>query len=92
MKQETGFDTANLINTDPYKITYEQFLEKEAAGEDFTPYLETQPKPEITSQTKGRCLAGQPCPQSGYWLTFADTDSRVVYSTYERTEKIYHYK
>ena len=79
VKQQTGFDTAKQINTDPYKLTYDEFLEKEEAGEDLTPYLEEQPKPEITSKARGRCLANQLCPISGYWFTLAKADSRAYF-------------
>src|SRR5690606_24875656 len=72
-------DTAKQINTDPYKLTYDEFLEKEKAGEDLTPYLEEQPKPEITSKARGRCLANQLCPISGYWFTLAKADSRAYF-------------
>ncbi|MGP5209297.1 hypothetical protein ACTXJ5_00755 [Psychrobacter alimentarius] len=43
--------------------------------------MNNQPKakPEITSQVKGRCPAGQPCPKSGYWFTLAKTDSRAYF-------------
>ena len=77
--KNTGFDTAKQLNTDPYKLTYDQFLEKEEAGKDVTPYLEEQPTPEITSQAKGRCLPNQPCPKSGYWFTQAKADSRAYF-------------
>ncbi|WP_201599163.1 hypothetical protein, partial [Psychrobacter vallis] len=67
---ETGIDTSKFVSIDPYKITYEEFIERQEAGEDMTPYYEDQPKtkPEITSQVQGRCQAGQPCPKSGYWF------------------------
>ena len=77
--QKTGFDTAKQLNTDPYKLTYDEFLKKEEAGEDLTPYLEEQPKPEITSQARGRCPADKPCPKSGYWFTQAKSDSRAYF-------------
>ncbi|MBE0407889.1 hypothetical protein ACT3TI_13420 [Psychrobacter sp. AOP22-C1-22] len=81
VKQETGFDTAKIINTDPYKITHREFMERYEKGEDMTSYYENQPKakPEITSQARGRCLAGQPCPKSGYWFTLANSDSRAYF-------------
>lgn len=84
VKQKTGFDTQKIINTDPYKLTYDEFLEKIDAGEDLTPYLEEQPEPEITSQAKGRCLPNQPCPKSGYWFTQAKYDSRAYFKQGER--------
>ena len=80
--KETGIDTSEFVSIDPYKITYEEFIKRQEAGEDMTPYYEnkTKPnKPEITSQAKGRCLAGQPCPKSGYWHTFANADSRAYF-------------
>ena len=80
--KETGIDTSKFISIDPYKITYEEFIKLQEAGEDMTPYYEnkTKPnKPEITSQAKGRCLAGQPCPKSGYWFTQAKSDSRAYF-------------
>ncbi|WP_227430100.1 hypothetical protein [Psychrobacter sp. I-STPA6b] len=40
VKKETGFDTAKMINTDPYKITYEEFRKRSDAGEDMPPYYE----------------------------------------------------
>ncbi|MBP3945223.1 hypothetical protein [Psychrobacter sp. K31L] len=36
-------------------------------------------KPDVTSQARGRCLAGQPCPKSGYWFTQAKSDSRAYF-------------
>lgn len=80
--EKTGIDTSKFISIDPYKITYEKFIKRSEAGEDMTPYYENQTKlnqPEITSQVKGRCLAGQPCPKSGYWHTFANADSRAYF-------------
>ena len=80
--KETGIDTSKFVSIDPYKITYEEFMKRSEAGEDMTPYYENRTKPsqpEITSQAKGRCLAGQTCPKSGYWLTFADADSRAYF-------------
>lgn len=81
VKEQTGFDTANLINTDPYKITFEEFIKRFEAGEDMTPYYENQPKakPELTSQARGRCPANQPCPKSGFWFTHAKADSRAYF-------------
>lgn len=79
--KETGIDTSKSVSIDPYKITYEEFIERQEAGEDMTPYYENQPKvkPEITSQVQSRCLAGQPCPKSGYWFTQAKADSRAYF-------------
>jgi len=80
--KETGIDTSEFVSIDPYKITYEEFIKRQEAGEDMTPYYEnkTKPnKPEITSQAKGRCLAGQPCPKSGYWFMQAKSDSRAYF-------------
>ena len=80
--EKTGIDTSKFISIDPYKITYEEFIKRSEAGEDMTPYYENQTKPnkpEITSQAKGRCLAGQPCPKSGYWFTLAKSDSRAYF-------------
>ena len=80
--EKTGIDTSKFVSIDPYKITYEEFMQRSEAGEDMTPYYEnkTKPnKPEITSQARGRCLAGQPCPKSGYWHTFANADSRAYF-------------
>ena len=82
VKQKTGFDTAKIINTDPYKLTYDEFLEKRDTNEDLAPYLETLPeeeKSEITSQVRGRCPAGEPCPKTGYWFTLAKADSRAYF-------------
>ena len=81
VKKNTGFDTANLINTDPNKISNEDFVRRYKAGEDMTPYYENQSKaePEITSQVQGRCPAGQPCPKPGYWFTLAKADSRAYF-------------
>lgn len=80
--KETGIDTSEFVSIDPYKITYEEFMQRKEAGEDMTPYYENQTKankPEITSQARGRCLAGQPCPKSGYWFTQAKSDSRAYF-------------
>ena len=79
--EKTGIDTSKFISIDPYKITYEEFIERKKAGEDMTPYYENQPKakPEITSQVQGRCPAGQPCSKSGYWFTLAKADSRSYF-------------
>lgn len=79
--EKTGIDTSKFISIDPYKITYEEFMQRSEAGEDMTPYYENQPtaKPEITSQAKGRCPANQPCPKSGYWFTLAKTDSQAYF-------------
>ncbi|MBE0405580.1 hypothetical protein ACT3TI_01185 [Psychrobacter sp. AOP22-C1-22] len=80
--KETGIDTSKFVSIDPYKITYEEFMQRKEAGEDMTPYYENQTKankPEITSQARGRCLAGQPCPKSGYWFTQAKSDSRAYF-------------
>ncbi|MGP9715743.1 hypothetical protein ACT3TI_13425 [Psychrobacter sp. AOP22-C1-22] len=80
--KETGIDTSKSVSIDPYKITYEDFIKRQEAGEDMTPYYEnkTKPnKPEITSQAKGRCPANQPCPKSGYWFTQAKSDSRAYF-------------
>ena len=79
--EKTGIDTSKFISIDPYKITYEEFMQRSEAGEDMTPYYENQPtaKPEITSQAKGRCPANQPCPKSGYWFTLAKADSRSYF-------------
>ena len=79
--ERTGIDTSKFISIDPYKITYEEFIERKKAGEDMTPYYENQPKakPEITSQVQGRCPAGQPCSKSGYWFTLAKADSRSYF-------------
>lgn len=79
--EKTGIDTSKFISIDPYKITYEEFMQRSEAGEDMTPYYENQPmaKPEITSQAKGRCPANQPCPISGYWFTLAKADSRAYF-------------
>ena len=80
--EKTGIDTSKFISIDPYKITYEEFMQRSEAGEDMTPYYENQTKPnkpEITSQAKGRCLAGQPCSKSGYWFTLAKADSRSYF-------------
>lgn len=78
VKQKTGFDTAKIINTDPYKLTYDEFLEKRETNEDLTPYLEplSEEEPEITSRATGRCPAKKSCPKSGYWFTLAKADSR----------------
>ena len=78
---ETGIDTSKFVSIDPYKITYEEFMQRKEAGEDMTPYYENQPKakPEITSQVKGRCPAGQSCPKAGYWFTLAKADSRSYF-------------
>ena len=79
--KETGIDTSKFISIDPYKITYEEFMQRSEAGEDMTPYYENQPtaKPEITSQARGHYLAEQPCPKSGYWFTLAKADSRAYF-------------
>lgn len=79
VKKKTGFDTAKLINTDPDKISNEDFVKRYKAGEDMRPYYETKSefKPEMSSQAQGRCLAGQLCPKSGYWFTLAKADSRA---------------
>ncbi|MFT7324069.1 MAG: hypothetical protein ACI8R1_002221, partial [Psychrobacter glaciei] len=80
--KKTGIDTSKFVSIDPYKITYEEFMQRKEAGEDMTPYYENQTKAnklEITSQARGRCLAGQPCPKSGYWLTQAKSDSRAYF-------------
>ncbi|WP_372887335.1 hypothetical protein [Psychrobacter sp.] len=79
--EKTGIDTSKFISIDPYKITYEEFMQRSEAGEDMTPYYENQPtaKPEITSQAKGRCPANQPCPKSGYWFTQAKANSRAYF-------------
>ena len=80
--EKTGIDTSKFISIDPYKITYEEFMQRSEAGEDMTPYYENQTKPnkpEITSQAKGRCLPNQPCPRSGYWFTLAKADSRAYF-------------
>ena len=80
--EKTGIDTSKFVSIDPYKITYEEFMQRKEAGEDMTPYYENQTKankPEITSQARGRCLAGQPCPKSGYWFTQAKSDSRAYF-------------
>lgn len=79
--KETGIDTSKFVSIDPYKITYEEFMQRSEAGEDMTPYYENQPtaKPKITSQAKGRCLANQPCPISGYWFTLAKANSRAYF-------------
>lgn len=77
--EKTGIDTSKFISIDPYKITYDEFIKRQEAGEDMTPYYEHQTKPnkpEITSQARGRCLPNQPCPKSGYWFTLAKVDSR----------------
>lgn len=78
---ETGIDTSKFVSIDPYKITYKEFMQRKEAGEDMTPYYENQPKikPEVTSQVQGRCLAGLPCPKSGYWFTLAKADSRSYF-------------
>ena len=79
--EKTGIDTSKFVSIDPYKITYEEFIKRQEAGEDMTPYYENQPtaKPEITSQAKGRCPANQPCPISGYWFAPAKKDSRAYF-------------
>ena len=80
--EKTGIDTSKFISIDPYKITYEEFMQRSEAGEDMTPYYENKTKPnrpKITSQAKGRCLANQPCPISGYWFTLAKADSRAYF-------------
>ena len=80
--EKIGIDTSKFISIDPYKITYEEFMQRSETGEDMTPYYENQTKPnkpEITSQAKGRCLAGQPCSKSGYWFTLAKADSRSYF-------------
>ena len=79
--EKTGIDTSKFVSIDPYKITYEEFIKRQEAGEDMTPYYENQPtaKPEITSRAKGRCPANQPCPISGYWFTPAKKDSRAYF-------------
>ena len=80
--ERTGIDTSKFVSIDPYKITYEEFMQRSEAGENMTPYYENQTKPnqpEITSQAKGRCLANQPCPKSGYWFTPAKKDSRAYF-------------
>ena len=80
--EKTGIDTSKFISIDPYKITYEEFMQRSEAGEDMTPYYENKikpNKPEITSQAKGRCPANQPCPISGYWFTLAKADSRAYF-------------
>ncbi len=80
--EKTGIDTSKFVSIDPYKITYDEFIERQEAGEDMTPYYEDQTKPnqpEITSQAKGRCLPNQPCPKSGYWFTQAKADSRAYF-------------
>ena len=79
--KETGIDTSKFVSIDPYKITYKEFMQRKEAGEDMTSYYENQPKvkPEVTSQVQGRCLAGQPCPKSGYWFTLAKADSRAYF-------------
>ena len=79
--EKTGIDTSKFISIDPYKITYEEFMQRSEAGEDMTPYYENQPtaKLEITSQAKGRCPANQPCPKSGYWFTQAKANSRAYF-------------
>lgn len=79
--KETGIDTSKFVSIDPYKITYEEFIKRQEAGEDMTPYYENQPEttPEISSQARGRCPADQPCPKSGYWFTQAKSDSRAYF-------------
>ncbi|MEN2751483.1 hypothetical protein AAIR29_07530 [Psychrobacter sp. FBL11] len=79
--EKTGIDTGKFVSIDPYKITYDEFMKRFDAGEDMTPYYENQPttRPEITSQARGRCLANQPCPKSGYWFTPAKKDSRAYF-------------
>ena len=80
--EKTGIDTSKFISIDPYKITYEEFIKRSEAGEDMTPYYENQTKPnksDTTSQARGRCLAGQLCPKSGYWFTQAKSDSRAYF-------------
>ncbi len=79
--EKTGIDTSTFVSIDPYKIAYEEFIKRQEAGEDMTPYYENQPtaKPEINSQARGRCPANQPCPKSGYWFTQAKADSRAYF-------------
>lgn len=79
--EKTGIDTSKFVSIDPYKITYEEFIKRQEAGEDMTPYYENQPKtkPETTSKTRGRCPANQPCPKSGFWFTHAKADSRAYF-------------
>ncbi len=79
--EKTGIDTSKFVSIDPYKITKEEFIKRQEAGEDMTPYYENQPtaKPEITSQAKGRCLPNQHCPKSGYWFTLAKENSRAYF-------------
>ncbi|WP_230657711.1 hypothetical protein [Psychrobacter sp. I-STPA10] len=69
--KETGIDTADFVSIDPYKITSKEFIERSDAGEDMTPYYEnysekSKPDTTLSSRDNRRCLAGQPCPQSGY--------------------------
>ena len=40
--KETGIDTSEFVSIDPYKITYEEFIKRQEAGEDMTPYYENQ--------------------------------------------------
>ena len=79
--EKTGIDTSKFVSIDPYKITYDEFIKRSEAGEDMTLYYENRltAKPEITGQGKGRCLANQPCPKSGYWFTLAKADSRAYF-------------
>ena len=79
--EKTGIDTGKFVSIDPYKITYEEFIKRQEAGEDMAPYYENQPtaKPEMTSQARGRCPANQPCPKSGYWFTLAKENSRAYF-------------
>lgn len=43
--KETGIDTSKFVSIDPYKITYEEFIKRQEAGEDMTPYYENHTKP-----------------------------------------------
>ncbi|MGP5209298.1 hypothetical protein ACTXJ5_00760 [Psychrobacter alimentarius] len=38
--ERTGIDTSKFVSIDPYKITYEEFMQRKEAGEDMTPYYE----------------------------------------------------
>ncbi|MGP9751413.1 hypothetical protein [Psychrobacter sp. AOP22-C2-15] len=48
--EKTGIDTSKFVSIDPYKITYDEFIKRQKAGEDMTPYYENQTKPNCSGQ------------------------------------------
>ena len=81
--EKTGIDTSKFVSIDPYKITYEEFIKRQEAGEDMTPYYENQPTAKPKSLVEPKGVAQQISPAL-YLVTGSHLPRKIVELTLKK--------